>query len=469
MKSRTSTPHPCALLASLLVLLGGSSSAPAADLGVASSGRYLTAGGQPFFWLGDTVWLLAQVPSRDELELYLRTRAEQGFTVIQLTAVMGEERVWGTLRTTSRGDTPFVDGDVSRPAVTPGNDPADPVQYDYWDHLDHVLERIHAHGFRTALVADFVGWGGDGYKFLKPDNAFQYGRFLGARYRGKPEIIWVLGGDNTPKTDEQKAVWPLVAKGLAEGLTGKEDYSRVLMTYHINGGASSADLWHDSTWLDFNMAQTWDAYQNIYPALLRDFERRPAKPCGLGEGAYEDGPQYPTKPINALVIRRQACWSWFAGGYHTYGNGNVWHFDTCKPELTQTWTEALRSPGAATLRHVRRFLERIEWWRYGPDASLIVDGEGSGAKRNVAMRSTDGDAIAAYLAAPSTVKLRLDGVTGSGHLTAKWTNPATGEEKEVGAVDRQTRSFTTPAGWEDALLRVRAPQPGHLAPTTPQR
>jgi len=124
-----------------------------------------------------------------------------------------------------------------------------------------------------------------------------------------------------------------VAKGLAEGLTGKEDYSRVLMTYHINGGASSADHWHDSAWLDFNMAQTWDAYQNIYPALLRDFERRPAKPCGLGEGAYEDGPQYPTKPINALVIRRQACWSWFAGGYHTYGNGNVWHFDTCKPEL----------------------------------------------------------------------------------------------------------------------------------------
>ena len=62
-----------------------------------------------------------------------------------------------------------------------------------------------------------------------------------------------------------------------------------------------------------------------------------------------------------MIIRRQACWSWFAGGYHTYGNGNVWHFDTCKPELTQTWTEAVRSARAATLRHSRRFLERIEW------------------------------------------------------------------------------------------------------------
>ena len=87
-----------------------------------------------------------------------------------------------------------------------------------------------------------------------------------------------------------------------------------------------------------------------------------------------------------------------------------------------------------------------------------MDGEGSGAKRNVAMRSADGDAIAVYLAAPSTVKLRLDGVTGSGNLTAKWTNPATGEEKDVGAVDRQARSFTTPPSWDDALLQVRAPQ-----------
>lgn len=29
------------------------------------------------------------------------------------------------------------------------------------------------------------------------------------------------------------------------------------MTYHINGGASSAQLWPDSPWLDFNMAQTF--------------------------------------------------------------------------------------------------------------------------------------------------------------------------------------------------------------------
>ena len=42
----------------------------AVELGVSSSGRHLTLKHKPFFWLGDTVWLLAQVPSRDELAVY---------------------------------------------------------------------------------------------------------------------------------------------------------------------------------------------------------------------------------------------------------------------------------------------------------------------------------------------------------------------------------------------------------------
>lgn len=428
-----------------------------APFGVSSSGRQITLAGQPFFWLGDTVWLLAQLPSHEELELYLRTRAEQGFTVIQLTAVMGEERVWGTLRTTSRGDTPFIEGNVLKPAVTPGQNPADPTQYDYWDHLDYVLDRIHAHGFRAALVTYFVGWQGDGYKFLKPGNAYQYGRFLGDRYRGKPEIIWILGGDNTPKNDDQKAVWPLVAKGLTEGLVGAEDYSKVLMTYHINGGASSSQHWHESPWLDFNMAQTWSAYQDIYPIILRDYQKTPPKPCGLGEGAYEDGPQYPTRPINARVIRQQACWSYFAGGYHTYGNGNVWHFDSCKPELTQPWKEALRSPGAHTLRHVKQFLVSLPWWQFIPDQSLFAEGQGSAAKLNVAMRSSSNDAIAVYLADPLPIKLHLNKITAASTLAARWINPATGEEQAAGAVNpKHSTSFIPPSGWDDAFLYVKS-------------
>ena len=139
-----------------------------------------------------------------------------------------------------------------------------------------------------------------------------------------------------------------------------------------------------------------------------------------------------------------------------YGNGNVWHFDTCKPELTQTWKEALRSPGAATLRHAKNFLSKIGWWKFVPDASIIAEGEGSGRTRNVAVRSVDGDALAVYFAGTATVKLRLNKITGGDNLSARWTNPATGEERPAGTVDRQTHSFTPPPDWDDALLQVAA-------------
>ncbi|MDO8543534.1 MAG: DUF4038 domain-containing protein, partial [Opitutaceae bacterium] len=106
-------------------------------------------------------------------------------------------------------------------------------------------------------------------------------------------------------------------------------------------GHSSSESWHDAPWLDFNMLQTWDKHTEIPNRVDADYRRVPAKPCGVGEAAYEDGPQYPTGPVDALMIRKQAYWSYFAGGYHTYGNTNVWNFGTYAPEGTQDWKTAL--------------------------------------------------------------------------------------------------------------------------------
>jgi hypothetical protein len=426
-------------LAMVWVGISFSRSISGAEFGVDPSGHFLTLKGKPFLWMGDTVWLLAQLPSDEELELYLKSRAEQGFSVIQLTAVMGEERVWGTMRRTSRGTVPFEDGDMSQPSAA------------YWRHLDELLDRIHAHGMRAALVVYFVGSQGDGFKYLKPGNAHGYGKFLGDRYRNKPDLIWILGGDNAPDTPDKKLVWNNLARGIAEGVSGSEDYSRVLMTYHIHGGASSSQHWQNSQWLDFNMAQTWSEYREIYPAVSKDYQKTPTKPCGLGEGAYEDGPQYPTKPIDALVIRKQACWSYFAGGYHTYGNGNVWHFDTLRAESTQGWKEALRSPGAESLRHIRRFLESIEWWRFSPDATLIQEGQGAADHANVALRDGESGSIAVYFSNRTPIKLKLK----TRPTNVRWVNPSDGKEQIARWVDLPD-AITPPSGWSDALLHLSA-------------
>ena len=55
---------------------------------IAPGGRHLqTSEGEPFFYLGDTAWALFHRLTREEAEIYLRDRADKGFTVIQAVAL----------------------------------------------------------------------------------------------------------------------------------------------------------------------------------------------------------------------------------------------------------------------------------------------------------------------------------------------------------------------------------------------
>lgn len=466
--SATRRDHVAPALAVGLVLAGvGAASArgqTVADrragpaLRASEDGRHLVRdNGKPFFWLGDTAWLLFQMADRDDVELYLRTRAEQGFTVVQATVVMGEERVGGTLRPNRYGDLAFRDGDPARPAITEGASPDDEAAYDYWDHADHVVERARAHGLTLALLPLFVGHGGDGFKYLKPENAEAYGRFLGERYGDGPHVVWVLGGDNTPDTESERTVWERVARGITVGTAGSEDYGRTTMTYHINGQNSSSQWFHDAPWLDFHMIQVWGEEKSIYPKVAADRERSPARPTGLGEGSYEDGPQYPTRPIDALKVRRQAYWSYLAGGYHTYGHTNTWNFGTYRPENTGDWRMSLRSPGAASLTALAKLFASLEWWKLVPDPSVLATGAGDGEGRNVAMRSADGARLLVYLPAPGRIGVKLGTLDGPKGALATWIDPRSGERAAAVEVAADgVREFATPEGWPDALLLLEA-------------
>ncbi len=57
-------------------------------LKVSDNQRFLVQeDGTPFFWLGDTAWELFHRCDREEAEMYLEKRAEQGFNVLQAVAL----------------------------------------------------------------------------------------------------------------------------------------------------------------------------------------------------------------------------------------------------------------------------------------------------------------------------------------------------------------------------------------------
>ena len=148
----------------------------APPLRISENHRFLESGNNdPFFWLGDTGWLLFMKLNREETENYLETRRIQGFNVIQVMVLhsVGAVNVYG--------DTALVSGDVARPVTTVGGDPADPHQYDYWDHVDWVVGEAGKRGLYMALVPV---WGSNVRAGnVTSDQAEGYGEWIASRYK----------------------------------------------------------------------------------------------------------------------------------------------------------------------------------------------------------------------------------------------------------------------------------------------
>ncbi len=79
-------------------------------LKVSPNGRYFVdQDGKPFFYLGDTAWLLIQRLNREELDVYLKDRAGKGFTVIQAYVIRGLEAVNSRGEKSLIGASPLID------------------------------------------------------------------------------------------------------------------------------------------------------------------------------------------------------------------------------------------------------------------------------------------------------------------------------------------------------------------------
>jgi len=395
------------------------------------------ADGKPFFWLGDTAWPLFAEYKKTQAEAYLRNRAAKGFTVIQGVLAWGKGTGFESKYPVANaaGDKPWLNDDPRTP-----NDA-------YFRHVDHLVEFARQQGLVLAMLPTW-GYYVNDVQVINRDNARAYGRWLGERYKDAVNIMWINGGDRIATGFEE--VYRELGRGLREGDGGSH-----LITYHPCGGRSSAQYFHTDDWLDFDMIETWTDWPQIYPAIVADSLRAPRKPVVLGEGAYENGPEYPLGPITPLLVRRQAWWSFMAGGFHTYGQNQMWRMEP-------GWESTFDTPGAGHVTLMRKILESLPWWELNPDQGLFASGVGSEKTLNAGMRSLKGNLALAYLSSQCAVFLSLDKIA-TKNVRVTWINPSTGERKPAGVFrtgnlngktfpDGQSEHFTTPGHWEDAVI-----------------
>ena len=69
--------------------------------------------------------------------------ARQKYTVIQAVALA---ELQGLVDPNPYGDLPLVDRDPTQPAVTAGNNPENDEEYDYWDHVEYIIDQANQRG-----------------------------------------------------------------------------------------------------------------------------------------------------------------------------------------------------------------------------------------------------------------------------------------------------------------------------------
>lgn len=437
-------PLGCRIALLLGCAVAGVGQVPSVDfnhgpLKVSSNGRFLVqSDGQPFFYLGDTAWELFHRLTREEAERYLENRRQKRFTVIQAVVLAELDGL----------ETPNAYGE--RPLA--GNNPATPNEA-YFRHVDWIVNKAAEKGLYIGMLPTWGNkvvkgsWEKSAPVIFTPGNARAYGRFVGARYKDAPNLIWILGGDRDPNGVE--AVWRAMASGIREG-----DGGRHLMTFHPNGGNSSSAVLHGEAWLDFNMIQTGHAAKDLpnYEDVARDYARRPVKPVIDGEARYEDHPVnwQPDRLgwFDDYDARQAAYWAVFAGALgHTYGCHPVWQMMGPGRQpigyARHNWTEVLDLPGADQMQHLRALLESRPFLSRVPDQSLLASGARTGIDHEQATRG-DGYAFI-YVPTGRPVRVRLDRIAAS-QLRSSWFDPRTGECRPGGKYDGKGVCEFTPPG-----------------------
>jgi len=374
--------------------------------------RYLEdSAGKPFLVHGEAAWSLIAQLSREQADQYLDDRSARGFNALLVSLI--EHKFADNAPTNRYGEPPFLTGgDYNTPNER------------YFAHADWVLRRASEKGFLVLLTPSYLGYRGgpEGWYHEMvangPEKLRQYGEYLGRRYRGFNNILWVEAGDYNPPNKT-------LVRAVAEGIR-KFDHG-ALQTAHCAPGTAALDYWRGEPWLDINSIYT--NTDSVYAAALKQYIRPNPLPFILLESAYEN--EFAASEQQLRMQSYQALLAGAAG--QIFGNNPIWHFDG--PGLYPapvTWQQAMNSRGTQSMTHLRNLFSAVSWWLLVPDFdnAILTPGFFLPRDRAVAARSVDRSFAIFYLPSPRTLVIDLSQLAGP-RIVARWYDPANGQYSQI--------------------------------------
>ncbi len=436
----------CAMAMSVVATAKGDKPWDNGKLKVSDNNLYIIhENGEPFFWLGNTAWLLSERLNREEVEYFLCKEKEFGYNVEQIQVLNGIPtfNIYGA----QANDMSFDFDKFSKEGV-----------YGYWEHLDYIVDQAAANGIYIAM--DCI-WGSQ-IKHMTPEKATKYGTFLGRRYKDKPNIIWMIGGDI--RGDKGTESWDALARAI------KAEDKNHIMTFHPRGRTTSAWWFNDREWLDFNMFQSGhrrygqrngdgdytiaeNTEEDNWRYVLMSWEKKPIRPIIDGEPSYEDIPQglhdFSAPRWQDYDVRRYAYWAVFGGCFgHTYGHNSVMQF--IRPGLLASfgaekpWWDAMKDPGYGQMKYLKSLMLALPFVERVADQSVIAEQTG---ERYDYMVGTHGkDYLLVYNFSGKNVKVDLRKIRGS-KKNVWLMNPANGDLKYLGEYGNEVVELSMESGY----------------------
>ena len=435
-------------------------------ISVSENNHYLqTADGKPFFYLGDTAWELFHRLTREEAETYLEDRKLKGFNVIQ-AVVLPERGAFNSPNIYKDQPLISVNGNYL-PNTTAGESFGDSTAYDYYDHVEYIINLAEQKGLYVGLLPCWGDYVTPRFRsFIVLDDTakgYNYGQFIGNRFKSHKNIIWILGGDRLPNENNTGiSVWRAMAEGIADAANGevipngKADYSSTCMSYHCFYPSS---IWFEKdAWIDFHI---WGSYHEkqdndrAFEIPYYQWQLENMKPTINAEPAYEmSGINYDENGKNGFFddfdIRQQAYWSVFAGAMgHTYGCDLIWKFYNIKYSKPRkslkitSWVNQLNCKGANQMKYLKQLIESKPFFERIPAQDILARNEHDATGH---LQATKGKNYAfVYIPTGKKIQIVMGKIEGE-KVKASWFNPKSGNRTTIGTYSNNGIASFDPPG-----------------------
>jgi hypothetical protein len=321
----------------------------------------------------------------------------------------------------------------------------------YWANVDAIVTAAAKNGIQVIfdVYDNYNPWFGGATSPNSTAKLNAYGQFLGKRYVGFDNILWMIGNDyNESATGDAN---------LAAVIAGIRQYD----TRHVGWAFDEFGAGYDNTGLrsDLTLNTIYEyspgPWRTIY---LGQYNRTDYGPIVNIESGYENN-----TAIGATIedVRNEHYSFLLAGATgDTYGNEYVWPFASSWKD----WQTALTSQGAHEMTYFANLVKSVAWQDLVPDQNgTVFQGVGSPTDYSGAY-TADGKLALGYKPSTGTSSQSFGVNMGHfpGQITARWYDPTAGTYASIGAfANSGTHTFASPstnsAGKNDFVLVLQTP------------